>query len=477
GRHRAREAGPGPDPHHGARGRDRAARRVGVRHDPQRDDHERRPAGAHRRPGDQREHRAVAHQRVPAHDGRDHPDHRVPAAAVHPAPGVHGVDVAVQRGHPGRGSGARVRRAAGRARGAGVRHRRHAAAAHDLGDAAGARGAPRSDDGHDHRRHRRRAGRGPDDLRARPVGAGLALDVLDRPAGRAGGPGRGHHAAAGAGADPARAAGPAVGGAVRRRVRRAGVRPDRGGRVGAGRGAAAALDPGPRRRGRAGRVREPPAAPAAPRPRPARPAPVHPPPVRGVGRAGVAELPRPVRRADPAAAVPPGRAGRRPVHDRAGRAAGRSGDGPDGSARRPAVRPRRRAPARRPGRDRDVGGAVAVHHAGRRLAAGGGGRHARADQRGPVADGHPPDDRGAGLAAAGPVPARQRDPVHIAAGGGRGRHGAVRDGVDDRDGHPGRRPRRGRHARRVRSGRRAVTRRDRRVAPGARKVAVGRRAV
>ena len=175
-----------------ARRRDRRARPsrrpaaadLDVRRHPQRDDHGRRAPPPDDRPGHPGEHRPVGDHGVHADDGDRHPGDRLRDPAVHHARRVPRGDDPVQPGHRDLRAGARVRRAHRRPRGAGVRHRDHAPAAHDHRHDRDPAGEPRPHDGQHLHRHLGRPGDRPDHLGARAQRARLALAVRAGPADR-----------------------------------------------------------------------------------------------------------------------------------------------------------------------------------------------------------------------------------------------------------------------------------------------------
>ena len=156
-----------------------------VRRDPQRDDDGRRDPPPD---GGSRHHRAagaVADDIVHADDGRHHPDHGLPAAAVHDARHVRDGDEPLLGGHADRDARAGLPGPARRPRGAGLGHGDHDAAADDDDHDRRAGAVPRPHDGPRQRRDLARARDRPDALRLPPRHRRLAGDLRRRAADRA----------------------------------------------------------------------------------------------------------------------------------------------------------------------------------------------------------------------------------------------------------------------------------------------------
>ena len=155
--------------------RDPFAPGLGVRRHPQRNDHGRGTSRAQSGPGDLRLHRPVAHIRVHAGDGGGHPRHRIPAATLPRATGVHHGDGALQFRHPPVLPRLRFSGTVGGAHRPGRGHGHHDAAADDHGAQPRARRPARPHHGQHLHRHLRGPRGRPDPVGSDPGRPRLAL--------------------------------------------------------------------------------------------------------------------------------------------------------------------------------------------------------------------------------------------------------------------------------------------------------------
>ena len=210
----------------GAEPRGLAPAHGSIRGDPERDHDERGDPVPHPRSGHHRRRRPVADDRVHADDGRRHPDHRVPPAALHHSAGVHRGDDPVL-GRDARGlRRARVRGARHRPRGPGLGHGHHDAAAHDHDHDHRAAAPARADDGTRQHRDGARARDRADDVGPGAAVARLALDLRHRAPHRARRPVRRRPVDPQPGRDPQGPDRRPVRHPLRLRVRRPRVRPE-----------------------------------------------------------------------------------------------------------------------------------------------------------------------------------------------------------------------------------------------------------